>query len=375
MEKRKLASVQVIETLSPIQGADRIEVATMRGLGWECVVKKGDFKIGDTVVYIEIDSKVPPRPEFEFLRERKFKVKTIKLRKQISQGLIVPMTVLPDPSVPVGIYSEGDDVTEVLGVTNYAKDMENEDAVVQSPVLKWLMRFRTFRFIYHKLNTNTGGNWPVEFAGPKTDETRIQVVAKHLMEHYNDEWYITEKLDGSSSTFFTYMARKWGRMQKCFGVCSRNVWLKKKNEGSFWKMADKYDLSRKLLIVDNNISLQGEVVGPSIQKNKYGLPEVDLYIFNIRVAGILLPLEQSLQICDKMGVKLVPVVKDSFIPVHDIGEKDTVQQVVQAMVEMSKGKSKLANRNREGIVVRLKSNPEISFKVINPDFLLEEKDE
>ena len=370
MSERKLASVQVIETLSPIVGADRIEVATMKDLGWECVVKKSEYTIGDKIVYIEIDSKLPEKPEFEFMRERKFKVKTIKLKKQVSAGLIIPLSVLPPK-----FYEIGEDVTEVIGVKNYAKDVENEDQVpvVQSKLLKWLMKYRPFRWVYHKLNDSPGGNWPVEYAGPKTDESRIQVVAKDLMAHYDEEWYITEKLDGSSSTFFTYDKRSWGRRKRHLGVCSRNVWLKKQNEGNFWKMALKYDMERKFCGF-GSMSLQGEIVGPSIQKNKYKLAEVDLYVFNVRMDGLLMSLISSLTACRSFGLKFVPVVRESFIPAKEIGQKDTVQEVVNFMVELSKGKSALANRNREGIVVRLKSDPSVSFKVINPDFLLEETD-
>ena len=91
---RKLATVQEIETLSPIDGADSIVKATMKGLGWECVVKKGEFNVGDKIIYIEVDSVVPDKPEYEFLRERKFRVRTIRLKKQISQGLILPITAL-----------------------------------------------------------------------------------------------------------------------------------------------------------------------------------------------------------------------------------------------------------------------------------------
>lgn len=122
---RKLASVRQVSGLRPIQGADRIEVAQVDG--WECVVKKGEFSIGEQIVYIEIDSILPERPEFEFLRDRKFRVRTIKLRGQVSQGLVLPLSVLPD-----GKYAVGDDVTEILGVKKFDPEAESEARLVQN---------------------------------------------------------------------------------------------------------------------------------------------------------------------------------------------------------------------------------------------------
>ena len=112
-----LASIQKITKLSPIEGADLIEKASV--LGWEVVVKKDEFKEGSLCVYIQIDTVVPELPEYEFLRERKFRVRTIKLRKQISQGLIIPL--------PVGSWKEGDDVTELLGIKKYEKPDNNPE--------------------------------------------------------------------------------------------------------------------------------------------------------------------------------------------------------------------------------------------------------
>ena len=106
-----LASIQKVIKLTPIEGADKIETATI--LGWEIVVKKDEYKVGELCSYIQIDTIVPEMPEYEFLRSRKFRVRTIKLRSQISQGLIVPL--------PNGNWKEGDDVTEILGVKKFEK--------------------------------------------------------------------------------------------------------------------------------------------------------------------------------------------------------------------------------------------------------------
>jgi len=160
---RKLASVRKIVDIRPIEGADMIEVAVVDG--WECVVKKSEgFKIGDLIVYIEIDSIVPDRPEFEFLRDRKFRVRTIKLRKQISQGLVLPLSILPSTK-----YKEDDDVTTVLGVIKYDPEGDKERKLLtqsadnsKNPFVKFLMRFKWFRKLYIKPKKGGFPSWIVK---------------------------------------------------------------------------------------------------------------------------------------------------------------------------------------------------------------------
>lgn len=192
---RKLASIQKIVDIRPIEGADRIVTAQI--LGWECVVKKDEFSVGDLVVYFETDSILPEKPEFEFLRERKFRIKIIKLKKQISQGLVMPLSILPKDTK----VKEGDDVSTVLGVTKHDPQLKEENELSagndksRSPIVRFLMNnFSAFRWLYLKLNSHYKGNFPSWIA--KTDECRIQVCAKLLMEHFDEPWYITEKLDG-----------------------------------------------------------------------------------------------------------------------------------------------------------------------------------
>ena len=146
---RKLASIREIKEIRPVENADAIEVTIVDG--WECVVKKSEnFKVGDKIVYIEIDSIVPERPEFEFLRERKFRVRTIKLRKQISQGLVLPLSILPQ-----GRYELEDDVTEVLGIKKYDPEGEVENQLIEkktkevkNPIIKFMLKFKWFRKMY-----------------------------------------------------------------------------------------------------------------------------------------------------------------------------------------------------------------------------------
>lgn len=159
-----LASVQVITDIQPIDGADNIEVAFL--LGWQVVVIKNEFKIGDKVCYIQIDTVAPELPEYEFLRERKFRVRTIKLRKCLSQGLIVPL--------PKGNFNEGDDITELMGVKKYEKP-DNGSEKIDKPKMpkiwykKWIYIFKLFPFLVRKSRSP----FPKHLV-PITDEERIQ---------------------------------------------------------------------------------------------------------------------------------------------------------------------------------------------------------
>ena len=381
---RKLATIQKIAKLFPIEKADKIEVALMENLDYECVVKKGEFKIGDLCCYFECDSILPERPEFEFMRERKFRVKIIKLRKQISRGLIMPVDILPEPllsKVKDKNYSDiGKDLTEVLGVKKHDPQLakEKEDLEnTKTKVPKWLMDMWWFRWIYFKLNPKNKGSWPnwVEH----TEEYRIQVCARLLMNHFNEEWYITEKIDGQSLSVFTYFKKVWGFKKKMFGVASRTVWRKKEDNSDWWEVTRKLKLKDILMKIETPILCQAENMGPKIQGNKYKLIEPDIYVFNLIVNGKRQPWSDLVKFCNENNLKTVPLICDSFIPAKEIGKKidcafDT-HEVVNWMLEYSKGKSLLFNRNREGIILRLKSDPHVSFKVINPDFEIENKDE
>ena len=190
---RKLASIQIIDTVSSIDGADRIEVSTMKNLGWFCVTKKGEVKPGDKVVYFEVDSILPEKSEFEFLREGKFRIKTRKFKKQVSEGLIIP---IPDDLKNLDV---GSDVTVQMGVKRYNPQAQEEAELIvpthRSPVMQYLMKFKLARNIYFAFNTVDKSEWP-SFAASKTDEERLATCAKRLMENYDKTWYISEKLDG-----------------------------------------------------------------------------------------------------------------------------------------------------------------------------------
>ena len=375
---RKMASIQRIVAISPIPGADRVEVAQC--LGWECVIsKKDNFKVGDLVIFFEVDSILPQKPEFEFLRERKFRVKTIKLRKQISSGLIMPLSILPS-DVKI---EEGLDVSAIIGVLKHDPEGRLEAAMVEhekrSPLMKFLMGISAFRYVYLKLNEKKGP-WPAWIG--RTDETRIQVCAKYMMEHYDEEWEITEKLDGQSATYFVHPMKVWGVKRSQFGCCSRKIWLKTPTESRYWGVARHYGIEESLRCerfglgtIIENIFIQSENCGPGIQANKYKLAEVTPYIFNLVSNGVRQPYATLKSFCRQHKLNAVPLVMETFVPKRTIGENKTVMEVVNYMVQLSQGKSQLLDRPREGIVCRLKSNPEISLKVINPYFKMEQEAE
>lgn len=364
---RKLASIQRIANLEPIPGADAIEKATV--LGWELVVKKGEFKIGELCVYIEIDSVLPDKPEFEFMRDRKFRVKTIKLRGQISQGICFPLSILPEDK-----YSDGDDVTGVLGIVKYDEYQDQKSPKQGNKIRypkwmpQWLQGFvHRFRFVRDYYRKHSGQRtFPALI--PKTDETRVQVLQELLTKYKGTKCYITEKLDGSSITIYQINGK--------FGVCSRNIDLKRDPEDRFWKAALALDLENKLKThyKGQNIALQGELIGEGVQGNKYKLKGNVINFFNVffvkefRYGNI----RELLDICIELNISEVPILNVDFMLPDSIPE----------LVEMSKGQSVFGVTIREGIVIRpmeeitdndlhcqLVKN-RISFKSVNPEFLL-----
>lgn len=359
---RKLAHIEQIVDIQPIEGADKIELAKV--LGWQCVVAKKDkFKVNELVVYIEIDSIVPEIPEFEFLRDRKFRVRTIKLKGQISQGLVVPLSILPK-----GKYKVGDDVTGILKITQYIPESEREGRglVVRAPknkVFKWMMRFGWFKYLWKKFNKPQTKSWPSWIS--KTDEERIQNMPWALKDKTR-LYYSTIKMDGSSMT----LAVK----DKEFVICSRNIRLNEKDKDSnFVKMALKINYKDVLTKIKDatkatTVIIQGEMCGPNIQGNKYQLKETELFVFNLIIDGNKTPTYEIRRIFAEMGVELetVPIIVENKDDVFY-----TLPDTVDEMLDRAKGDSLYFPTTREGIVVR-SDDQEISFKVINNEFLLKE---
>lgn len=356
---RKLASIEIIDKLEPIPNADRILKATIKG--WECVVSKSDnFNQGDKVIYIEVDSILPPKPEFSFLKERKYRVKTIKLRKQISQGLVLPMHYLKKD------YPVGTDVTKELGITKYDPQAEQEEKLLtkahsKNPILKFMMRFEWFRKLWAKFHVQNC-DFPTHIAS-KTNEERWQNLPK-LMEQLRDNktpLWGTEKVDGMSITVFNYHGD--------FGVCSRNIWLRKEDNSAYWEVARRFQLEETLKEIKKiakaeKVVIQGEIIGQGIQKNRYKISGYDLYVYNIIIDGKKLNQDLITTLCKTYNLKTVPVLYKDY----------TLPETIQDLINVSKGKSKLLDsQKREGIVWR-NYEENISFKAINPEFLLTDEE-
>lgn len=354
---RKLATIRKISAIRPIPGADRIVVAQIDG--WECVVKKDEFSVGEMIVYIEVDSILPERPEFEFMRERKFRVRTIRLRGQISQGLVLPLSVLPCGAT----LPEGEDVTEMLGIKKYDPQGAQEEELAQpaaeekNPLKRFLLRFGWYRTLSGADDEDT--SFPKWIA--KTDEDRIQNCVR-LFHRCRDEklpLIATEKVDGQSATY--YLERKgWGRYR--FGVCSRNLRLPQSNNTSYWRIANQYEIEkvlRKVIGKHRFVVLQGEIIGRNIQKNKYKVDGYDFHAFNLIYPGRKCDTLEIAHILNPHGIKTVPYLETITLP-----------ETISELVEYAKGKSRLLEtQEREGVVLR-SADCSVSFKVINPEFLL-----
>lgn len=348
-----LASAQRILRLDSIQDADLIETATV--LGWQIVVKKEEFKTGDLVAYIQIDTVVPETEQFEFLRERQFRVRTIKLRKQISQGLVVPL--------PPGDWKEDDDLTEALGVKKYEKGGEIPGVLPKKPKVwykKWIyiLKYKYLVKIFPSLNTFNRNGFPKHLV-PITDEERIQNIPSVLERYKGKTFVVSEKLDGSSITIIH--EKKWNGKSK-YRVCSRRFELfNKDNEWYRVFQSTGFEKHIQALVTHfktPNIIVQGEYIGKP-QGNRYNLKENEIRLFNIYVNGRRLNQDSFYEVCILHGVPCCPFIS-----------KTTFHCDLSDILEYAEGKSVLnKNQEREGLVFRCVEDG-LSFKVISNKFLL-----
>ena len=341
---RKLASIRKIASIRPIPGADAIECVTVDG--WEVVTKKGEFSVGELVVYLEIDSWVPTelasflskgKEPREFNGVKGERLKTIKLRGQLSQGLILPITLELQTEFSHTFFNfedarelqVGDDVTEQLGIQKWERPMPAQLAGLAK------------------------GNFPSFI--PKTDQERIQNI-KHVLEDRQEKYEVTIKLDGSSFTAY--------HRDGVFGVCSRNLELKPSESNAFWQVATKYLLEITLPTM-GNYAIQGELIGPGIQGNQEKLQELDLYVFDVFDidAQTYLSAVDRYEFVDALDLKHVPVVHVSINAPESLDE----------VLKMAEGPSLNPNANREGLVFKSTRNPQLSFKAISNSWLLKEK--
>lgn len=363
---RKLASVQKIKAIKPIEGADKIEIVQV--LNWDCVAKKGEYQVGDMVIYFEIDSLLPDIPMLEWLKGsswsqklNKYKISTHKFRGQISQGLVMPIKDLEEldrqihnreECVPIA-YTEGSDLTEILEIEKY------EPPVSNGP-----------------LGDLISHEWYV----PKTDEERIQVCAEDILPEYmkskQGDWYASVKLDGTSCTA--------GLFEDAFLIGGRNQWYK--DENMYTTTVKKYgDIEKHLRdyqkLTGKYIVFQGELCGPGIQSNRLGLKEKEWFIFNVWVSDTgkmdsykKLDLLRFLNMCDDFGLPHVPIIpvsaKFDFKATTDIDETvENLLKYVDGIKYRTFFDDASPSQIAEGVVFR-KNDMTYSFKVVSNKFLL-----
>lgn len=349
-----LASVQRIIKIEPIEGADMIEKATV--LGWDVVIKKGEYRVGDLCCYIQIDTVVPELPEYDFLRERKYRVRTIKLRKQISQGLIVPL--------PIGKWKDGDDLTEVLGVKKYEKPDNNPERYEKPRMPKvwykkyiYLFKYNVlYRFI-PSLRPKSRSPFPKHIVSI-TDEERIQNMPQVLNSHAGKLFVVSYKLDGSSITIIHN--KVFGKSK--FRICSRRFELHdKKND--WHRVFNDTDFKFEVLKLvthfqTNDIVVQGEAIG-KFNGNHHNLQREQIRLFNIYVNGKRLDQKTFLETCLKNNIPHCPVYKETILnhTLAEIIKESEIKDIINPKVDA------------EGLVWRCVED-NLSFKVINNKFLL-----
>ena len=385
--KRALAYIVKIDSITPIDGADNIELAHIGG--WNVIIRKQEFAVGEAVVFFEIDSKLPEREWSEFLRQKHFKVKTYKLSKfgVVSQGLLLPVSILPK-----GTSTEiNTDVTESLGVTYSVKE-DNKRKSNGDPNAKYkrmasrykkLAKYKWFRwFMKHGWGKKLlffflGRNKDKPKLFPswikKTDEERVENMTWVLND--KEPFVVTEKIDGTSTTFFLDTTKR----KSDFGVCSRNVrQMDEKQENYhtaedvgnvYWEMAFKYNVKDALekIAKKHNVKqlvLQGETYGASVQGNPYKMKDRKFAAFNLVFDGVRLGSVNAKNILDCYGIPFVPIIDENYVMPDDFEEFKL----------SADGMSTINNKCRQEGYVYRKTDGSLSFKNISRDFLLKKKD-
>ena len=400
-QERELAYVVLIDGIEPIPGYDRVEHAIVGG--WRVIVQKDQFKVGDPAIYFEIDSRVPSDKEcFAFLEKRNYKVKTLKMCKTISQGLLMhPSDFGWDWYIDEGknvpyiynnqteeryypdnesrfltkklgvIYADDEDNTrKAAPVDKYKKMTQRHSVIFKKPWARWMMRRewgRKIMFFFFGKKKDKKNGWPTWVS--KTDEERVQNMPWILED--SGDWVATEKIDGTSTTF-TMKRGKFGK--KNFYVCSRNVCFGEEDKpcyydtNVYWEMAKKYNifevLSKMLAKYPQEewITIQGETYGEGVQKRDYSLTGHDFAAFNLifsskgRVGTI-----EMLKILAEYGVPCVPVLEACM--------KINQFENVDAILAYADGNSVKDDKPREGIVFRSTDGTK-SFKAVSNSFLL-----
>lgn len=321
----KLATIETIAAINPHPNADRLELATVKG--WQAIVKKGEFKAGDPCVFIVIDTILPDAPWSAFLKDgdKPIRLRTVKLRGQFSQGLVLPITVLPEES---RTWHAGADVGGELGVKKYEKEISSQ--------LSGVAKGEFPTHIVARTDEDNGLNYP-------------ELVAEVLRHHV----VITQKLDGSSCTIIIEDG-------EIVHVCSRNLSLVDSEGNAFWRAARKLTIPKR----EGRVILQGELMGPGIQGNQLGLTEPTLYVFSVIEDGRLLKDTHMRDFCLTIGAEVVRRV--GFSEGNSLVTLEELQRKADALTLDS-------GEPAEGIVIRADgiiggSGRPLSFKIINRNY-------
>ena len=346
MSERKLATIRRISEVKGIEGADLIQA--YRVDGWWVVSKKGEYEVGDLCIYLEVDSWVPTelapflskgKEPREFNGVKGERLRTIKLKGQVSQGLLLPISFLPkfsDDFISLGaIYEEDLDWSSELGIQLYEPPSSTFERCGQA--------------------RKGGFPWYI----PKSDQERIQNIKDVTKDHWIKEgilFEVTEKLEGSSMTVYVNGEDE--------GVCSRNINLKKPEEGesnTFWMVTLRDDILTKLKSLNRNLAIQGELIGPGIQGNYYSLGHHQFWLYNIWDIDnqVWLGPKERGELCNQLGLNHAPILDlDTFTDVEDVLKKADGKSVINP--------SKL----REGEVWKSYGHT-YSFKAVSNQYLLQ----
>jgi hypothetical protein len=377
---RKLASIRKVDEVREIPGADNIEIVQIGG--WQCIAQKGELTANSLCLYFEIDSILPDRPCFEFMRPRKFRVRTIKCMKQLSQGLAKPIGLLAEFGINPAKAKEGDDYTDKIGVVKYDPEAEREAKQARTrPTDKTWYRFlERIPIIGRFFRRKSGqGYFPTDIV-KKTDEERWQNTSEAMFKDwYNQPIEITEKLDGTSTTFIYKPGRWW--KPETFMVCSRNQRLPKDNGSVYWtialneKILEKMRLVHKFLkMADNDYLIwQGETLAPNIQGNNYRVSKPEFYLFNFKQFDGKRELQRShADTTDIINLTSIALRQVPLISTQKVEDYKTLADMIKARPWGLK--SHLNPKvNAEGVVIRLKNQNQNCFrsmKFVNPEWLL-----
>jgi RNA ligase (TIGR02306 family) len=337
---RKLASIQTIKDIKEHTNSDNLALAVV--LGWQVVVKKGEFKPGDQIIYFEIDSLLPAHEWSNFLADKKFKVKTIKLRGEISQGLIMPLSIIPEEELKQLTLEEGLNLTQTLGIKKY--DDDSEEPII---TLKGGIKLKVSSF-------------PSDYI-PKSDEPRIQSEPKLLTQFLNQPYYASLKYDGTSCTFILNPNDK-----QDFLICSRNQRREYNTEDLYSNLSDIYKIREKLEKVDGRYALQCEIYGPSVQNNYLGVKELKIAVYTVKdlKENRFLNMQEMIDVCKELDLPMVEIIEKG----------DSFNYDIQQLKKLAKGFYPGTKNHREGLVFRLQKDwnqyNRLSFKIINEDFLI-----